>query len=138
MQSSTHSARILLVEDSLDVAELLKLSLEEQQFQVTVAGSVAEAMAAVKAQAFDVLLTDLRLGDGTAWELAERLGGLRGLPGIVMSGYSDQVYVKQSKAAGYSEYLVKPVENDLLMAAILRVLNAHSGAGTRGRGDAEK
>ncbi len=60
--------RLLLVEDADVYAMLLERALEAQGYAVRVAGSLAEAQAALAAPGlpFEVVLTDLNLGDGDA------------------------------------------------------------------------
>jgi DNA-binding response OmpR family regulator len=59
--------RILLVDDDKVVRETLKTILEMEQFEVSAAGSVAEALHLIDAESFDALLSDLHMpgaGDG--------------------------------------------------------------------------
>jgi DNA-binding response OmpR family regulator len=59
--------RILLVDDDKLVRETLKTILEMEQFEVSAAGSVAEALHLIDAESFDALLSDLHMpgaGDG--------------------------------------------------------------------------
>ena len=46
----------------------------------------------------------------------------------MMSGYSDRAYVDQSKAAGFSEFLSKPVDENELFEAVSRVLKQSTEA----------
>ena len=57
----TSPATVLIVDDEKHTREGLRLSLEDD-FDVYVASSTAEAMALLKEDSIDVMLTDLRLG----------------------------------------------------------------------------
>ena len=64
---TTVKPRILLVEDDKAVRETLEPILEMEQFQVSTAGNVAEAIHLIDTQSFDALLSDLHMpgaGDG--------------------------------------------------------------------------
>lgn len=124
-RSRTQASHILLVEDYAPLAQLVKAHLESNGFRVSVAPSVSDALSITEESPVDLLISDLRLKDGTGWDLMSKLRaahGVRPLPGIMMSGYSDPIYIERSKAAGFSEYLVKPPENEQLLEAIARAL----------------
>ena len=59
----TEPCRILLVEDDREMLELVQEHLEGEGHTVTPAGLGAEAIARLKAEPFDIVLTDLRLPD---------------------------------------------------------------------------
>jgi len=58
--------RILIVDDEQSMRELLAILLKKEGFEVVTAASRAEAAAALAARAVDMVLTDVRLPDGTA------------------------------------------------------------------------
>ena len=63
----TSQPRILLVDDNKIICETMQAILEMNQFQVSVAGNVAEALHLIDTQSFDALLSDLHMpgaGDG--------------------------------------------------------------------------
>jgi PAS domain S-box-containing protein len=120
---SRRRAHVLLAEDSRNVSEIMKDALEEGGYQVSVAESLAEAARIAGESSVDVLVSDLRLKDGMGWDLLARLREKQPVPAIVISGYADEVYVTRSKAAGFAEYLVKPVDTDDVLASLGRVLN---------------
>src|SRR3569832_1918411 len=55
--------RILFVDDEDSIRLSLPLVLQQRGFEVKVAGSVAEAVAKIKSNTFDVLLSDLYFGE---------------------------------------------------------------------------
>lgn len=116
---------VLIAEDSESIGELLRTCLEEHGYRVSLAVSLSEAVALAKSDSVDLLLSDLQLKDGMSWDLLAKVG--RRVPGVVMSGHDDEVYVAKSKAAGFSEYLVKPVDPDHVLSVVGRLLRAKSG-----------
>lgn len=115
-------AHILLAEDNPDIAELLRTTLEECGYSVSSVASVREAATVAERRPVDLLISDLRLSDGTGWDLMSRLRQTTDVLGIAMSGYSDPTYVEESRASGFSDYLVKPVEGQRLLDSVARLL----------------
>lgn len=113
---------VLVAEDYPGVAELIRMSLEARGYCVSVADSLAGAVSVAERLRIDLLLTDLRLGDGMGWDLLARIQKMQAVPGIVMSGYSDKAYIDHSKAVGFLEYLVKPLDENELCESVSRVL----------------
>jgi PAS domain S-box-containing protein len=114
--------RILLAEDSSLIADVLKIALEEYGFAVSVAESVAQAVELAREAPPDLVVSDLRLKDGTGWEMLARVRERHAVPAIMMSGYADQAHRAESRKAGFSEYLVKPVDPDLLCQRVVQML----------------
>jgi PAS domain S-box-containing protein len=117
---NTTSLRVLLVEDHSDTAEMLSMLLRHHGFKVAVAGSVDAALDLARAGC-DVLVSDVRLPDGTGMDLLRRLREISFVRGIAMSGFGTQDDVRRSKEAGYDEHLVKPIDVQRLIEAIHKV-----------------
>jgi hypothetical protein len=114
------SLRILLVEDHPDTAEMLSTLLRFHGFEVEVAGSITSAISLATAGC-DVLISDVRLPDGSGMELMRRLRQSLPVRGIAMSGFGSQEDIRRSKEAGYEEHLIKPVDVTRLIEVIHRV-----------------
>jgi two-component system CheB/CheR fusion protein len=113
---------VLVVEDDDDTREALRQLLGEAGFDVRVAEGVEEAVRAHGDRPVDVLVSDLGLADGSGWELPARLAADRGgPPAIALSGYGMEQDVARSRARGFSEHFVKPVNFDRLVDAIDRL-----------------
>lgn len=115
-------AHILLAEDNPDIAELIKITLESRGYCVSAAEGVMEAASIAEQRPVDLLISDVRLKDGTGWELMSRLRQSSTVQGIAMSGYSGQDFIEESRAAGFSDYLLKPVEESTLLDCVARLL----------------
>jgi DNA-binding response OmpR family regulator len=64
------NAKLLLVEDDLTLGETLKERLEKENYLVTWATSKAEALSSLAEKAFDLILLDVGLPDGSGFDLA--------------------------------------------------------------------
>jgi len=121
----TRPLSILLVEDHPDTAEAMADLLALSGHQITIAGSVGEALAAAAAAAgrFDLVLSDLGLPDGSGQDLMRELVRLHGLKGIALSGYGMEEDIRRSREAGFARHLTKPVNRQALEAAIRQVVS---------------
>ncbi|HTQ78493.1 MAG TPA: ATP-binding protein, partial [Thermoanaerobaculia bacterium] len=113
--------RILLVEDHADTSEAMAALLCLLGHEVTVADSVAAALAAAAAGGIDLVLSDLGLPDGHGHDLMRELASRHGLPGIALSGYGTEDDIAKSRASGFAAHLTKPIALEALKAAIRQV-----------------
>jgi PAS domain S-box-containing protein len=112
---------ILLVEDHADTAEAIDQLLRLLGLQVSVAGTIADAVRAADRGGIDLVISDLGLPDGDGHDLMRRLSGRYALRGIALSGYGRDEDLRRSRAAGFAIHLTKPVTIDTLQAAIKRL-----------------
>lgn len=114
--------RILLVEDQVDTARIMRRLLMADGHEVQWAGDVATGLKLAAAHEFDLLLSDLGLPDGNGVDLMRTLRR-RGskLPGIVLSGYGQDQDLARSLEVGFAAHLVKPLELPELRNAIAAV-----------------
>jgi CheY-like chemotaxis protein len=76
---------------------------------------------------FDVVVSDLDLGDGSGLELMGKVRSRGYTPGIAISGYATEEDVRQSREAGFAVHLAKPITFETLESAIHQVAAAQSG-----------
>jgi PAS domain S-box-containing protein len=117
---SSRPQRILLVEDHQDSADMLSQLLMLHDFDVCVARTVEEAVSLAD-QEFDLLISDVRLPDGSGLDLIRRLQSHRPIRGIAISGFGTEQDQHRSREAGYDLHLTKPVDFNRLLDAIERV-----------------
>jgi PAS domain S-box-containing protein len=113
--------RMLLVEDHPPTLRALLKLLKSIGHDVDGVGSVADGLQAAQSSPYDLLISDLGLPDGSGYELMRQLRQSQGLRGIALSGYGMEDDLERSRAAGFSEHLVKPVDLQILRDAIARV-----------------
>jgi signal transduction histidine kinase/CheY-like chemotaxis protein len=113
--------RILLVEDHMDTAAAMAELLDLLGHSVLVAHDVASGLTAARAAldgpGLDLLISDLGLPDGSGLDLMRELSG-QGLRGIALSGYGTEKDVRDSREAGFSRHLTKPIDLERLRAAL--------------------
>jgi DNA-binding NtrC family response regulator len=120
----SQTATILLVEDKDSLRAMLKLALESHGHQVVEATSETEAVAALRAVTPSMVLSDLRLAEGSGF------GVLRAakesdpeVPVIVMTAYGSIQDAVAAVKDGALDFLAKPVDPDHLLLLVERALN---------------
>lgn len=112
-EASPGGKRILLVEDHADTLQIMSRVLKSLGYSVETATTVKEAM--IKGQgAFDVLVSDIGLPDGSGLDIMRMMRDRTGLTGIAVSGFGHDDDVRRSKEAGFAVHLVKPVDFGVL------------------------
>ncbi len=114
--------RLLVVEDHEHMARMMQQLLESEGFEVATTGTLHDAIELAHTRPFDLVLSDLTLPDGHGDELPQRLRDVGPPPSVALSGYGAPEDIQRSRAAGFAEHLVKPVDADQLVATLRRVL----------------
>jgi CheY-like chemotaxis protein len=113
--------RVLIVEDMSDAAESLAVVLRLWGYEVEIAYDGFAALAAVKSFAPHAILADIGLPGMTGFDLAKSLKADPATSPILLiatTGYADAAAQKISKAAGFAEHFVKPLDLDALRAVL--------------------
>lgn len=126
-RSGETGCRLLLVEDNPDAADTMAMALEAYGYQVTHAATCADAIRTARDGAFDIVLTDLGLPDGSGIEVGRELSPT--VPVIALSGYGAPMDLQRSAGAGFSGHLVKPVEAQAVHSMLQQVLAQRPRAG---------
>jgi DNA-binding NtrC family response regulator len=116
--------RILLVDDEEDIVEELGRFLRRRGHEVVGAGRVAAALRALGSDGpFDVVLTDLRMPDGSGLDVVRACCDLpqpRPLA-LVMSGHAGGAEVAQARKDGALQFFPKPVSLPELMRMLAAI-----------------
>jgi DNA-binding response OmpR family regulator len=117
--------RILFVDDEPAIRVSLPAILQLHGFAVTVAGTVSEALLAISSQTFDVLISDLNIGNpGDGFTVVSAMR--RTQPScvtLILTGYPAFETALQAIRSQVDDYLVKPAEVHELVGAIEQRLN---------------
>ena len=123
--------KILVVDDEADTRELLRQGLEFCGATVSVAGSAAEAVAAITAETPDILISDIGMPGVDGYDLIRqirRLPASKGgkVPAIALTAYTRTEDRLQALRAGYDMHVPKPVELAELVAVAASVARRNS------------
>jgi DNA-binding NtrC family response regulator len=118
--------KILAVEDDKDTLSNLQDILELDGFEVTGASSLREATAQDHWSDYAVILLDRKLPDGTADDALPRIRAEAPRAAvIIITGYADLEGTIAALRSGASDYLLKPVNPDLLRKTVDRAMRLH-------------
>jgi two-component system CheB/CheR fusion protein len=121
---ATGQLRILLVEDHPDTREVLARLLRASSYAVKTAASVEAALQLAAMEAFDIVVSDLGLPDGTGYDLMKQIRDRHGIKGIALSGYGMEEDLRRSREAGFLDHIIKPVNVSQLVAVLQRVVGS--------------
>lgn len=115
--------RILIVDDDLTFALMLRTWLTKKGFEVQTAGSVAAARAALTEADYALVLSDMRLPDEDGVALLQWISGRPAeVPVIVMTSYAEIQNAVRCMKLGARDYVAKPVNPDELLKKIREAL----------------
>jgi len=127
------NAKILIVDDDLDLTKALQTTLESQQYTVFTASDRTEGMEKIKAEKPDLLILDVMMStwqDG--FEMARELKKdpeLQNMLILMLTGVKDKTGIEFKSTAGdpawcpVDGFLEKPVESDILFSEVRKLLS---------------
>jgi len=116
---------VLVVDDNEDARDIAKIGLEHEGAVVYIAPSAPEAMLMMSTVRPDVIVTDITMPPMDGYEfLAElkRSAVWRDIPVIAITGFGDIHKERNVRAAGFADFLLKPIDPRSMAAAIARVI----------------
>ncbi|SPP91613.1 MULTISPECIES: hybrid sensor histidine kinase/response regulator [Bradyrhizobium] len=130
MRPSMHSQSVLLVDDSAFFRNMLAPVLKAAGYRVRTAGGAQEGLAALRAQNFDVILTDIEMPDMNGFEFAEVIradNNLAATPIIGLSALVSPAAIERGRQAGFHDYVAK-FDRPGLIAALKEQTAGAAGA----------
>ena len=107
--------RILVVDDHMDSAEVLKIYLTHEGYTVVIANDGESAIQLAQVHQPDIALLDIGLPNKDGYQVARELREtLPDIKLIAISGWGQEEYKRRSTEAGFNCHLVKPIEVDKL------------------------
>ncbi len=120
-QPVANQLRVLIVEDHADSATAIARLLRAVGHQPSVASDLSSALRLAEQSEFDLLISDIVLPDGSGLDLMRQLQRRRPLKGIAMSGFASVSDEGNSRSAGFSAHLGKPLDFAKLRETIEKV-----------------
>ena len=101
--------KILVADDEVMMRNLILKILESEGYQISMASNGDEALALMKENKFDLLMTDVKMPGMNGFDLLKTVKAeWPDVAVIVMTGYGDAYTVKEALLLGADEYLSKP------------------------------
>lgn len=123
---------ILLVEDHMDTAEVMAQLMRGLGHEVTVASSVAGALAVTQTSSFDLVVSDIGLPDGTGIDFIGAFRQRSQVPAVALTGFGTDDDVRRCLAAGFTSHLTKPV-NFIQLEELIQQAAAGKAGGENAR-----
>ncbi|KPK65994.1 MAG: hypothetical protein AMK73_01300 [Planctomycetes bacterium SM23_32] len=126
----TSTAKILVVEDDLDEAKLIKMVLEGEGYESLCAFNGKDALAKVGAEKPDLIVLDIMMPEMDGFAFCARLRATPGnehTPVVLLTGVAQHIHESKYPLDGVmradaQEYLEKPVKAEELLDAVARLL----------------
>lgn len=118
---------ILLVEDDDTIASGLRYALEQEGYSLTLASTVADALAALKQHSFTLLLIDLGLPDGSGFDVCRAARRTGDAAVIFLTAHDDELSTVMGLDMGADDYVFKPFRIRELQSRIRAVLRRRGG-----------
>ncbi|HCF60699.1 MAG TPA: hypothetical protein DFS52_22205 [Myxococcales bacterium] len=113
--SSTQTARLLVVDDSLDILDSLELVLDDMGYAVDTACSGREALERVRGAAYGLVLCDIGMPEMNGWQVAREIRAVSpGTKVFLLTGVADQIAEDDPRLGLVHGVLPKPFEIDWL------------------------
>jgi two-component system, chemotaxis family, chemotaxis protein CheY len=117
--------RILVVDDSASIRQLLSFILEKAGFGVEVAIDGHDALKFLDGRTFDLVLTDLNMPHADGISLIRQVRSnddYKRVPIVVLTTESHVSFKNEAKEAGATGWVVKPFVADKLLSVISKVV----------------
>jgi CheY-like chemotaxis protein len=122
---SSRAKHVLIVDDYPDALDIWAIYLGAMGYRVSTAVNGAEAITKAEQLRPDLIVLDLELPIISGIEAARRLRGnpvTQDIPLIAATGYSHERQLSIARSSGFDEVIVKPIDPELLVDEIERLL----------------
>ncbi len=120
---TAQTARVLVVDDEKSILMLLEEALTQWGYQVTAAGTGADALVALRTEVFDAALTDVRMPDMSGLDLLREIKKRdESIEVVIMTGYPTIASAVEALKEGAYDYLSKPLILDELRHVMQRLM----------------
>jgi len=117
--------KILVADDSAAIRQSVSFILEQDGHAVVQAADGAEALAKLKQDAYQMLITDVNMPNMDGIELvrqARQLEAYKFTPMVVLTTESQETKMSEGKAAGATGWIVKPFNAEKLLGVVKKLI----------------
>ncbi len=117
--------KLLLVEDNEDIANNLKILLENELFVVNVAKNKKEAIKYISENEYDLYILDITLPDGNGFDIYEDSIKKISKPTIFLTAKDEEENIVKGLEIGVEDYITKPFSSRELLVRINKILSRY-------------
>jgi len=111
--------RLLVIDDSTVNNIILQSLLEDMGYEVNTALNAEDALKIINEFSPDLILLDLMMPEVSGFDLLKRFRKAQiSIPVVIISAFSDDEYKRKAKELGARDYLLKPVDKEILASSI--------------------
>lgn len=124
--SVSRKPRVLVVDDSISIRKYVQRFLDRTGYEVEVAPDGVAALDAMGRSEFDVVISDLEMPVMHGYDLMAEMkkhAALKDIPIIVLTSRAGEKHKQKAMEMGAQDYLVKPFEEQEMLAALKKVLS---------------
>ena len=117
--------RIVIVDDELDMARLLKMELESEQYDVNLVKNGWQGLALIKNSRPDLVLLDIMMPEMDGYEVLQQLKAeatTKDIPVVILTAKGLEQDIQKGLDLGAEDYIVKPFYPALLLKRIKSIL----------------
>lgn len=118
-------AKILIVDDDINISELLRICLEKEGYETVIANDGLTAISTFKDETPDLVLLDIMMPKVDGWQVCREIRRVSNIPIIMLTAKSETFDKVLGLELGADDYMVKPVESKELIARIKAVLRRY-------------
>ena len=126
---STHSARILVIEDEAQIRRFVRMALEGADYLVSEAATLQQGMVQAGTHHPELIILDLNLPDGDGIEVVKAVRTWSDIPILILSARLEEADKIQALDSGADDYLSKPFSVGELTARVRALLRRKSRLG---------
>jgi len=118
------SAKILVIDDEVDMLMLLRMIIEDNtNYEVETTNSPTEGIKLLKEEDFDLVITDLKMPGMDGMELFDEFREIKPeIPVIIITAYGSPETASEALQRGVTDFIAKPFRKDSILFTMKRVL----------------
>jgi DNA-binding response OmpR family regulator len=125
---STRAARIVIIDDQIDVVDTIALVLRADGHDVRAFTDPNPAVASAIGDPPDLVITDLGMPGMNGWDVARAIRAVvPGMPVVLLTGWGREISAAQARDGGIAAVIPKPVEGPELRRAVASALARDTG-----------
>lgn len=124
-EAAAMTKRVLTIDDSKTIRDMLRMTLVDAGFEVLQAVDGQDGCEVMDRETVDLVITDINMPRMNGYEVVRNLRNrpeLKGLPILVLTTESDTDKKNLAREAGATGWMVKPFDPDRLIATVRKVI----------------
>ena len=113
---------VLILEDDVDLAEGIELSLQSEELTFVICSTIAEARTVIPKQKMDLMIFDINLPDGNGLEFCREIKQKVSIPIALLTAKDMELDIVKGLESGADDYITKPFSLMVLRARIRALL----------------